>query len=73
MTDKDSISAPEAITRRSIYDSQDEAQSVGRMSADETRLVRERQDARSRVLGMILLGMCVLFFAITVVKIGFLS
>lgn len=64
---------PAPSARTSIYDSQEEAQLIGRMTADETRMVRERQDARSRVLGAILLGMCVLFFAITVVKIGFLS
>lgn len=57
----------------SIYASQPDAQQVGSMSAEETKLIRARQDSRSRMLGVILLGMCVLFFAITVVKIGFLS
>jgi hypothetical protein len=54
----------------SIYASQADVQQVGSMSAEETKLIRARQDSRSRVLGLILFGMCVLFFAITVVKIG---
>lgn len=37
---------------------------------EETRLVRERQAARSRVMGLVLVGLCVLFFLITIVKIG---
>ncbi|HEV7233166.1 MAG TPA: hypothetical protein VGN36_02900 [Sphingorhabdus sp.] len=39
-------------------------------TAEETRLIRERQAGRSRVMGMVLVGLCVLFFAITIVKIG---
>lgn len=39
-------------------------------SAEETRLIRARQAARSRVMGLVLIGLCVLFFLITVVKIG---
>jgi hypothetical protein len=57
----------------STYASQAEAQQVGSIGAEETKLIRARQDSRSWVLGIILFGMCVLFFAITVVKIGFLS
>ncbi len=39
-------------------------------TAEETKLIRERQASRSKVMGIILLGLCVLFFAITIVKIG---
>lgn len=39
-------------------------------TAEETRLIRERQAARSRVMGLVLIGLCVLFFLITIVKIG---
>lgn len=37
---------------------------------EETRLIRQRQAARSKILGLVLFGMCILFFAITVAKIG---
>ncbi len=57
----------------SVYSSQAEAQQIGSLDVAETALIRARQDSRSRVLGVLLIGMCVLFFAITVVKIGFLS
>lgn len=39
-------------------------------TVEETRLIRERQAARSRVMGLVLAGLCVLFFLITIVKIG---
>lgn len=39
-------------------------------SLEETRLIRARQAARSRVMGLVLIGLCVLFFLITIVKIG---
>lgn len=42
-------------------------------TVEETKLIRERQAARARILALVLVGLCVLFFAITVVKIGFLS
>lgn len=42
-------------------------------TVEETKLIRERQAARSRMLALVLVGLCVLFFAITVVKIGFLQ
>ncbi len=38
---------------------------------EETRLIRRRQAGRSRITAILLIGMCVLFFAITVAKIGF--
>lgn len=40
-------------------------------TADESRLIRARQASRSRIMALILAGLCVLFFAITVVKIGY--
>jgi len=39
-------------------------------TAEETALIRKRQAARSRVMGVALVGLCVLFFLITVVKVG---
>jgi hypothetical protein len=36
----------------------------------ETDVIRKRQAARSKVMGLVLVGLCVLFFLITVVKIG---
>lgn len=39
-------------------------------SVEETKIIRARQAARSKVMGLILLGLCVLFFLITVAKIG---
>ncbi|MEN9392290.1 MAG: hypothetical protein RSE16_04110 [Sphingobium sp.] len=43
---------------------------VGSLSVDESRQVRERQASRSNVMGVVLIGLCVLFFAITIVKVG---
>ncbi len=37
---------------------------------EETRIIRERQASRSRVLGLILVALAVLFFSITLVKVG---
>lgn len=39
-------------------------------TAEESKLIRQRQAGRSRVMGIILGGLCVLFFAITIVKVG---
>lgn len=39
-------------------------------TAEETRIIRARQAARSRVMGVALVGLCILFFLITVVKVG---
>lgn len=47
-----------------------EAKIVGRFDANQSERIRERQKARSNMMGIILLGLCVLFFAITIVKIG---
>jgi hypothetical protein len=39
-------------------------------TAEETALIRKRQAARARVMGIALVGLCILFFLITVVKVG---
>jgi hypothetical protein len=39
-------------------------------TAEETRIIRARQAARSRVMGVVLVGLCILFFLITIVKVG---
>lgn len=43
---------------------------VGEFDAQQSGKIRERQIARSNMMGLILIGLCVLFFAITIVKIG---
>lgn len=40
---------------------------------EETRLIRERQASRARIMAVLLVAMCLLFFGITVVKVGFWS
>jgi hypothetical protein len=40
-------------------------------SDEENALIRGRQASRSLVMGFLLIGMCVLFFGITVAKIGY--
>jgi hypothetical protein len=42
-------------------------------TVEESRIIRERQAARSRVMAFVLVGLCVLFFAITLVKIGWMK
>ncbi len=42
-------------------------------TVEESRLIRARQAARSKVMALVLAGMCILFFAITLVKIGWLK
>jgi hypothetical protein len=39
-------------------------------TAEETAIIRKRQAARSRVMGVALVGLCILFFLITVAKVG---
>ena len=39
-------------------------------TAEETALIRKRQAARSRVMGIALVGLCILFILITVAKVG---
>lgn len=43
---------------------------VGELDIEQSRLVRERQQGRARMMGLVLGGLCILFFAITVAKIG---
>jgi hypothetical protein len=38
---------------------------------EQTRLIRQRQAARSKIMAVLLVAMCVLFFGITVAKIGY--
>ncbi len=47
-----------------------EAKIIGRFNAEQSQQIRERQKARSNMMGIILMSLCVLFFAITIVKIG---
>ena len=44
-------------------------QKVGDLSLEESRAVRARQAGRSRVMAIVLFGLCALFFAITIVKV----
>ena len=37
---------------------------------EETQVIRKRQAARARIMGLTLVGLCVLFFLITLVKVG---
>ena len=43
---------------------------VGDLTLEQSHLVRARQQSRAQMMGLILGGLCILFFAITVVKIG---
>lgn len=43
---------------------------VGDLSLEESRAVRARQAGRARAMALVLFGLCILFFAITIVKIG---
>jgi hypothetical protein len=43
---------------------------VGDLDLEQSRMLRARQQSRSRMMGIILVGLCILFFAITVVKVG---
>jgi hypothetical protein len=39
-------------------------------TVEESQIIRKRQATRSRILAVVLIAMCVLFYAITIVKIG---
>jgi hypothetical protein len=39
-------------------------------TVEQTQIIRKRQAARARVMGLALVGLCILFFLITVVKVG---
>ncbi len=45
-------------------------QKVGDLTLEQSHLVRSRQQSRAQMMGLILGGLCILFFAITVVKVG---
>jgi hypothetical protein len=42
-------------------------------TVEESRIIRDRQAVRSRVMALVLVGLCILFFAITLVKIGWMK
>ena len=42
-------------------------------TAEENLSIRTRQAARSRIMGLLLLGLCAMFFGITLAKIGYWS
>jgi hypothetical protein len=43
---------------------------VGELDLEQSQLIRARQQSRAKVMGLFLVGLCVLFFAITFVRIG---
>lgn len=43
---------------------------VGELSLEQSIVIRARQQSRAKVMGLFLVGLCVLFFAITFVRIG---
>jgi hypothetical protein len=45
-------------------------QKVGDLDVAQSREMRARQEGRARMMGFVLGGLCILFFAITVVKVG---
>ena len=40
-------------------------------TAEQTKLIRQRQATRSKIMAVLLVAICLLFFGITVAKIGF--
>lgn len=56
--------------RKGYADAQPEARIVGELDPEQNTETRGRQAARSQVTGIILISLCILFFAITVVKVG---
>ncbi len=45
-------------------------QKVGDLDVAQSREMRARQEGRARMMGLALAALCVLFFAITIVKVG---
>ena len=45
-------------------------QKIGDLDIAQSRQMRARQSARARVMGIVLGSLCILFFAITIVKVG---
>lgn len=58
------------MSDRKLTDIQQDARIVGSLDAEQSRVTRERQAGRARMMGGVLIALCVLFFAITVVKVG---
>jgi hypothetical protein len=45
-------------------------QKIGDLDIEQSRLIRDRQQSRARMMGLILGGLCILFFLVTIVKVG---
>jgi hypothetical protein len=43
---------------------------IGDLDLEQSLIIRARQQSRAKVMGLFLVGLCVLFFAITFVRIG---
>lgn len=43
---------------------------VGSLDGEQSAQMRARQEGRARMMGLALGGLCILFFAITIVKVG---
>jgi len=58
------------MSERKLTDIQQDARIVGNLDVEQSRVTRERQAGRARMMGVVLIALCVLFFAITVAKVG---
>lgn len=58
------------MSDKRLTDMQPDARIVGRLDPEQNRATRERQAGRARMMGLVLLALCILFFAITIVKVG---
>ncbi len=61
----------ETIRVRAYDPHQAEYDPTARYSDEETIAIRARQKSRSIVVGALLFGMCVMFFGITLAKVGY--
>lgn len=43
---------------------------IGELDLEQSRIIRARQQSRAKVMGLFLVGLCLLFFGITFVRIG---
>jgi hypothetical protein len=39
-------------------------------TAEETEIIRKRQSGRAKIMALILVAMCALFYGLTIVKLG---
>jgi hypothetical protein len=62
---------PVAVRARDPHQAQYDANAT--YTAEENQSIRTRQAARSRIMGLLLLGLCAMFFGITLAKIGYWS